>query len=87
METAFIAFDLLKEMAEHGNPNSITDAAVGTLCARTAIEGAFYNVRVNAAGIEDQNIKTRFMEKGNQVLQEARIKEKEILDIVETKLK
>ena len=47
METALSSFALLKAMTEEGNPNSITDAAVGALCARAAVRGAAMNVRIN----------------------------------------
>ena len=41
-------------MAETGNPNSVSDAGVGALCARSAVMGAFLNVKINAAGLEDK---------------------------------
>ncbi len=55
--TARIAFDsmqVMEKMVEIGNPNSVTDAGVGALCARTAVLGAAMNCRVNAAGIKDK---------------------------------
>lgn len=48
------AFPLLQRMAEHGNPNSITDAGVGAMAIRTAVLGAILNARVNAADLEDK---------------------------------
>ena len=86
METAFEAFEIIKEMAVNGNPNSITDAAVGALCTRTAVEGAFFNVKVNAGGIDDEAIKNNFLTKGNALVAKAKEKEAEILAIVNTKL-
>ena len=46
-------FDIIEAMVDMGNPNSITDAGVGALCARTAVKGAVMNVRINLDGFED----------------------------------
>jgi len=54
MQTAFQSMEVIQAMAETGNPNSITDAGVGALCAATAVSGAYLNVLVNAAGLDDQ---------------------------------
>jgi glutamate formiminotransferase/formiminotetrahydrofolate cyclodeaminase len=48
-------FELCETMAREGNPNSVTDAAVGALCARAAVKGATLNVRVNLKGFDDAN--------------------------------
>lgn len=53
-EVALASMDLMADMAERGNPNSVTDAGVGALCARTAVLGAIMNVRVNAADLQDR---------------------------------
>ena len=49
MQKAFESFAVIRAMAENGNPNSVTDAGVGALCARSAVIGAFLNVKINAA--------------------------------------
>lgn len=54
-ETALSAMPLLSEMADHGNPNSITDAGVGAMAVRTAVWGAILNARVNTADLEDKS--------------------------------
>jgi len=54
-------------MATIGNPNSVSDAGVGALCARTAVMGAFMNVRINAAGCDDSGYVKEMIEKGNLV--------------------
>jgi len=54
MQSAFQSMEVIQAMAETGNPNSITDAGVGALCAATAVSGAYLNVLVNAAGFDDQ---------------------------------
>lgn len=54
MKEAFRVFELLKEMTEQGNPNSVTDGAVGVLAVRACIRGAFLNVRINVTGLKDK---------------------------------
>ena len=56
MEVAASSIELLNAMISTGNPNSITDAGVGMLCVRTAIQGAFYNVQVNAKSLSDKEL-------------------------------
>lgn len=46
--------EIIKAMAETGNPNSVSDAGVGALCARSAVMGAFLNVKINATGFNDK---------------------------------
>ena len=54
MKTAFEVFDVVKAMAEIGNPNSVSDAGVGALAVRSAVLGACLNVKINAAGLKDR---------------------------------
>jgi glutamate formiminotransferase/formiminotetrahydrofolate cyclodeaminase len=54
MKTALESMQMIHKMAEIGNPNSVTDAGVGALCARTAVHGAFLNVKINLSGLKDQ---------------------------------
>ncbi|MRR22473.1 glutamate formimidoyltransferase, partial [bacterium] len=54
MKEAFKVFDLLKVMTEKGNPNSVTDGAVGVLAVRACIRGAFLNVKINVKGLKDR---------------------------------
>ena len=79
--------DVIKAMAKVGNPNSVTDAGVGALCARTAVKGAYLNVRVNAATYNDKKFVEEVLEKGKQLEAKAEALEKEILAIVDEKLK
>jgi glutamate formiminotransferase/formiminotetrahydrofolate cyclodeaminase len=54
MQTSFECIPLLKRMAEHGNPNSLSDVGVGALCIKTAVRGAWLNVLINAQGLSDK---------------------------------
>jgi len=86
MKRTFEAFELLRSMAETGNPNSVSDAGVGALAARSAVMGAFLNVKINAAGLEDKDYASRVLSVGRD-LEAATIRcESEILDIVNGKI-
>ena len=56
MQTAFRAFEIVGAMAAEGNPNSVSDAGVGALAARSAVLGACLNVKINAAGLKDLSL-------------------------------
>ncbi|MDE7188748.1 MAG: glutamate formimidoyltransferase [Muribaculaceae bacterium] len=86
METAAEAFGVIREMAERGNPNSVTDAGVGALAARAAVRGAFLNVRINAAGLKDRTRAEALIERGAAIEADAAIQEGEILAIVNAKI-
>jgi glutamate formiminotransferase/formiminotetrahydrofolate cyclodeaminase len=86
MEIASASLGLIRAMAETGNPNSVSDAGVGALCARAAVLGAFMNVRINAAGYDDKGFVAEILAKG-RALQEKTIRaEGEILAIVNEKI-
>ena len=79
METAFSGFVLIREMVERGNPNSVTDATVGALAIRSCIRGAFLNVRINAAGLDDKEFVSELLKKGQVIESEAIREEEDIL--------
>ena len=86
METALAAMSVIKAMAENGNPNSVTDAGVGALCARTAVSGAFLNVKVNASGLDDKVFVQAILAKAEIIEKEAKNLEHSILETVSSKL-
>jgi glutamate formiminotransferase/formiminotetrahydrofolate cyclodeaminase len=86
MQLAHDSMEILKAMAETGNSNSVSDAGVGALCARTAVEGAFLNVKINAAGLKDETYLKNALEKANHLLLSARTTEAEILRVVYQKI-
>ncbi|MBE2273386.1 MAG: cyclodeaminase/cyclohydrolase family protein [Flavobacteriales bacterium] len=73
-------------MAEKGNPNSISDAGVGALCARTAVYGAYLNVKINAASLKNETFKNEILAKAETLLQSALLRETTILEIVKAKM-
>jgi glutamate formiminotransferase/formiminotetrahydrofolate cyclodeaminase len=85
MQTAYHSFDLIRAMAEHGNPASASDAGVGALCARAAVRGAWLNVKTNASGIKDKSAIANVMTDGVNLEAAAARLEAEILEIVEKK--
>jgi glutamate formiminotransferase/formiminotetrahydrofolate cyclodeaminase len=86
METAYSGFGLIREMVEKGNPNSITDAGVGALALRSCIRGAFLNVKINAAGLNDKDFANTIILKGEAIESKAEATEKEILKIIDEAL-
>jgi glutamate formiminotransferase/formiminotetrahydrofolate cyclodeaminase len=86
METAFKAYQLLGEMAEKGNPASISDVGVGTLAVRACIEGAGMNVRINLGSLKDEALKSSLREKMQRVAGESEAEFKRVHAIVESKL-
>lgn len=86
MQLALESMDLIKSMAESGNPNSVSDAGVGALCARSAVMGAFLNVKINCTGYEDVNFVQQILETGQRMEQTAIVKEQEILQLVNEKI-
>jgi glutamate formiminotransferase/formiminotetrahydrofolate cyclodeaminase len=72
MKTAVKALEVLDTMAREGNPNSVSDAGVGALAIRTAVEGAYLNVRINVTGLEDDPLKKEeWLKKAEKLKQEA----------------
>ena len=87
MELSLQSFDIIKAMAEIGNPNSVSDAGVGALCARSAVYGAWLNVKINASGYEDKKYVEEKLKTGTAILEKTIALEKEVLGIVESKIK
>jgi len=87
MKLAYESMDVIKAMAETGNPNSVTDAGVAALAARSAVIGAFLNVKINAGGLDDKEFVKKVLAEGNDIQSKAMDMEKEILEIVENKIR
>jgi glutamate formiminotransferase / formiminotetrahydrofolate cyclodeaminase len=86
MEIALGSMDVIKAMAEIGNPASVSDAGVGALCARSAVMGAYLNVKINCANLEDKAFVAEIVGKGAEIERQALAKEREILEIVGGKI-
>ena len=86
MKASYGVFELVRAMAEEGNPNSVSDAGVGALMARAAVMGALLNVKINAAGLKDRSIAEELIGEAERIAREAEREEKEILEIVDEKI-
>jgi glutamate formiminotransferase/formiminotetrahydrofolate cyclodeaminase len=86
MKRAFDAFEVIKAMVETGNPNSVTDAGVGALCARSAIIGAFLNVKINISGLKDKAFAEEILKQGAEIERKTIDLESEIMEIVNRKI-
>jgi glutamate formiminotransferase/formiminotetrahydrofolate cyclodeaminase len=87
METAFSGFELITEMIEKGNPNSLSDAGVGALALRSCIKGAFLNVKINASGLNDKVFVTGVIAKGEEIESKAITEEEAILKFINANIK
>ena len=86
MQLSYESLTIIKAMAEIGNPNSVSDAGVGALCARSAVMGAFMNVRINASGYDDKTYVNDIIAKGKEIENKTIETETDILKIVNEKI-
>jgi glutamate formiminotransferase/formiminotetrahydrofolate cyclodeaminase len=87
METTSKSYELLAEMAERGNPASVSDVGVGALATRACIEGAALNVRINLAQLKDERFKTALLKKIEQISTDSDTQFKKIYQLVGSKLR
>jgi glutamate formiminotransferase/formiminotetrahydrofolate cyclodeaminase len=86
METAHNSMEVMQAMVKNGAPSSLSDAAVGILCARTAVVGAFFNVRINAKDIKDRDFAEKIIAKGQKIYESALKIEKETIAYMDSKM-
>ncbi len=86
MQLSLDSFEVIKAMAAGGNPNSVSDAGVGALCARAAVYGAYLNVKINAASYEDKKYVEETLKAAKNMLDEAIKLEAEVLKTAEQKI-
>ena len=83
VQRSFDVFALCEAMVETGNPNSVTDAGVGALCAKAAVTGAYFNVRINAATLQDKEFAADIVKKAYEYVGKAAALEAKIVKRVE----
>jgi len=74
LETARLGCQAMKialQAARQGNPNSVTDAAVGTAMAFAAVQGGVWNVLINLKGIKDSAFVASASQECSHLLEEA----------------
>ena len=86
MSASYNSMEVIKTMAEIGNPNSVSDAGVGAMCARSAVMGAFMNVRINTNGYNDKVYVAEILKRGKEIENKAIALEEVILKIVDGKI-
>ncbi|WP_347175259.1 glutamate formimidoyltransferase [Polaribacter uvawellassae] len=86
METACSSMEVMLEMAKNGLQNSLSDAGVGALCARTAVIGAYFNVRINAKDIKDKEFADKILSDAKNIYDKAIALEQEMMAIVDAKI-
>ncbi len=82
MRTAISSYDLLQQMAEKGNRASISDVGVGVLATQACIEGAAMNVRINLAGLKDENFKAKLGKEVQDVVADSELRSRAILQTI-----
>ena len=87
MEAAYNCLPLLKEMSEIGNPNSMSDVAVGVICIKTAVRGAFFNVLTNAKGLSDRTFAENIVKQAEDLLAKNHRECDEIANKIEAELR
>src|SRR6184192_1756880 len=87
METAAKCYELLSEMADNGNPASVSDVGVGALATRACIEGAALNVRINLGQLKDQKFKSALRQKVQEICADSEVQFKRINEVVDSKLR
>ncbi|MBI3502550.1 MAG: glutamate formimidoyltransferase [Bacteroidetes bacterium] len=86
MQLCFESMEIIEAMAKTGNPNSVSDAGVGALCARSAVLGAYLNVKINAKGLTDKKFAHSILQKGKRLEENAKKAEARIFGIVRRKI-
>ena len=78
--------EVMIEMMKNGIPNSLSDAGVGVLCAKTAVTGAYFNVRINAKDIKDRKFAEEIITKAEAIYQKTIVLEHEMMQIINSKI-
>ena len=86
MQTAHDSIEVMEAMLKDGIQNSLSDAAVGVLCAKTAVTGAYFNVRINAKDIKDRDFADEMIAKAEKIYQSTVQKENEVIALIDSKM-
>ncbi len=86
METAYNSIEVMLAMLQHGIQNSLSDGGVGVLCAKTAVTGAYFNVKINAKDIKDREFAKEILAKAANIYQKTCQLELEMMAIINEKL-
>mgnify|MGYP005989499191 CR=1 FL=1 len=83
MEVSFNSIEIMLEMMKNGLQNSLSDGGVGVLCAKTAVTGAYFNVRINAKDIKDREFAEEILAKAENIYQKTIALENKMMEIID----
>jgi glutamate formiminotransferase/formiminotetrahydrofolate cyclodeaminase len=86
METAFNSMEVMEEMAKHGLQNSLSDAGVGMLSAKTAVIGAYFNVMINAKDLKERNFAEDILTRAKSIYDKTLLREEKLTNDIFSKL-
>ena len=86
METSYSSMEVMMAMAKEGIQNSLSDAGVGALCARTAVIGAYFNVRINAKDIKDRVFAESILSKAKEIYEKTKILENKMIELIDSNI-
>lgn len=86
MQTAFESMEVMHAMAKDGIQNSLSDAGVGALCARSAVIGAYFNVRINAKDIKDREFAEDIVERATKIYEQTLASEQKMIAYIDSKI-
>ncbi len=86
METALQSMEVMEAMLEKGLQTSLSDAGVGILCARTAVLGAYFNVRINAKDLKNNAVAADLLAQSKQIYEKTIEKEARAIALIDSKM-
>lgn len=86
MQTAYQSIEVMQAMIKDGLPSSLSDAGVGVLCARTAVVGAYFNVRINARDIKDKVFVDDILSKAKEIYLDTLKAESDVMDVIDSRM-
>lgn len=86
METAYKSMEVMQAMLKDGMQTSLSDSAVGVLCAKAAVTGAYFNVKINAKDIKDRAFAESILKRGEDIYQKTILIEQQTIEYVNSKM-
>mgnify|MGYP001589233571 FL=1 len=86
MENSFQSMEIMQAMLKDGLKNSLSDAGVGVLCARAAVIGAYFNVRINAKDIKDRDFAADILNKAATIYEKTIALEQETISFIDSQM-
>ena len=86
MKTAVLSMEVMEAMLKDGLQSSLSDAGVGILCARTAVLGAYFNVRINTRDLKDRRVADKLLSEAKKIYEEALAREAKVIEFIDSKM-